>query len=172
MKTLLLVGGLFSAFMLLPGIGFAQIGGPPGPGEWHATICSVPVEKTCLESSHLKGACASESNDFVCVEPEPEPGGGSVGSLCKQPEGIIANPNDTDPNYKYKVRRQATTLEPGFWKWKFETDAARLPCAFIESCECEPELQPRAGKCRHSHFVAPYRPVQWTHDPTSGCQGL
>lgn len=173
MKTLLLVGGLFSAFVLLPGDGLAQIGGPPGPGEWHQVICSVPIEKTCLETSPIPGGCASESSQFVCVD-IPVPGEiGVVIKGCQQDKGIVANPNDPDPNYLYQVKREAASGEAGFSTWRYFRDEEKEHCGLIEICECEPPVQPRTGKCRHKQVDSVYRPVQWEHDPNAaGCVGF
>lgn len=174
MKILLRVGGLLLSFLLVPRIGVAQIGGPPGPGEWHQTICSVPIEKTCLETSPIKGPCASESSDFVCVE-VPVPGvPGAFTPACKESLGIIPNPDDTDPNRKYKLKREAEPGEAGFSKWYYYRDMDLPVCALIENCECEPPLQPRSGKCRHKDWNTNslYRPVQWMHDPLVGCVGF
>lgn len=135
---------------------FGQVGGPPGPGEWHVTICSVEVLRTCIEASNRERECRDAPNSCTPL------------LECSKDEGIRMKNGVSDLDTYKQASPTLTETQPGFYYWKFEK--SNVVCGFIQTCECEPPGSARPGKCRTlPDSEVDFSPLIWTYDPMYVC---
>lgn len=134
---------------------------PPTPGQWHVTICSVPIARNCLEASGINtGACASAGNSCDAM------------GNCTADFGVRLDPNiPGGETMEYFQTRPAETGETGSYMWKFLKGDV---CAILETCECEPPggdpATPR--KCRAAaNQDDDLRPWNWEYGGNYTCAG-